>query len=252
MVYTSCPYNNCEDLTKEVKIAYKNKLKTPVQINVEPDHIEIVAYLEAAPSMLKPYKSKKGVVDESKTFMDVAVNGIKRNWNNSYELDWVKNQEIPVKVKIIRKDKHPYEKGQRFVKIRRTNISGTSFVMSQPYRWAWGLIKNRGMLESFTLNWSVTNPGTINLNRYIYMPNYEQAAAHEFGHVLGLGDAYDAHYRFGYEAPNTKQFIMNQNKKVQPQEITMVLRAHQTNRMQYFPRKFNFKNWMRAIKDFLS
>ena len=76
------------------------------------------------------------------------------------------------------------------------------------------------------------------MKKYKNLYRFEQVAAHEFGHVLGLGDAYDAHYRFFYQLPNVSSYMMCYNRKVQDQEVEMLLRAHLTRRMQYFPYKF--------------
>jgi len=52
-------------------------------------------------------------------------------------------------------------------------------------------------LEKVLDNWTIKNPGQV------WLYDAEKDAAHEFGHLLGLGDAYGANYRFFSEAPNT-------------------------------------------------
>ena len=72
-------------------------------------------------------------------------------------------------------------------------------------------------------------------------------AAHEFGHVLGLGDAYAANYRFYYEAPGTKNYMMNRNVRVSEEEVQMVLKAHKTGKMQYFPMEVSLKRFFKGL-----
>ncbi len=72
--------------------------------------------------------------------------------------------------------------------------------------------------------------------------------AHEFGHILGLGDAYDAFYRFFYSAPGTDSYMMRFNRKVAPEEILMCMKAHRTGRMQYFPCVFDLETVLTRIK----
>ena len=67
---------------------------------------------------------------------------------------------------------------------------------------------------------------------------FAEIEAHEAGHTLGIGDAYGANYRFFYETPGTGNYMMCHSRRVQPEELEMVFRAHLTNRMQYFPWKF--------------
>lgn len=242
-------YKQTDDLSTAFHIKYDKPYKAPVRLTLDKDTILMEVYVQPAKNMLQTYESRKGIKDENLTYMDVAVNGIKRNWEKDFDCYWFSGGPIHMKVKINRKDKNPSsDKRQRYFKIRRTSLTHTSFVMSPPYRWLWGLFKSKFQLESFGLNWSKYNPGTINLNKYKYKSTFEQTAAHEFGHVLGLGDAYDAFYRFGYEVPGTETYMMNNNIHVNPEELLMVLLAHQTNHMQYFPRKFNLKSFLNSIR----
>jgi hypothetical protein len=74
-------------------------------------------------------------------------------------------------------------------------------------------------------------------------------AAHEAGHLFGIGDAYAAIYRFYDAAPGTAHYMMHSNYAVQPEEGLMMLRAHVSGRMQFFPRSFN---WHRFRKGFIA
>ncbi len=54
--------------------------------------------------------------------------------------------------------------------------------------------------EKAVYNWAMENPGQM----WLYNP---EDAAHEFGHLLGLGDAYAVDYRMNYEADDTMQTV---------------------------------------------
>jgi hypothetical protein len=117
-------------------------------------------------------------------------------------------------------------------------------VVSPWYRRIWGIFKT-GQLESLGTNWSIKQPGRMVLPpaEHIGINRFEHIAAHEAGHLFGLGDAYGAVYRFFYEAPGTRYFMMNSNYRVHSREIVMLLEAHQTARMQFFPRKWGWKQF---------
>jgi len=119
-------------------------------------------------------------------------------------------------------------------------------VRSPIYRLYWGFFRY-GHLETIGTNWVPEQPGHMILP---YMDDPGQVmriAAHEAGHLFGIGDAYAAIYRFYDAAPGTAHYMMHSNYAVQPEEILMMLRAHVTGRMQFFPRSFN---WRRFRKGF--
>ena len=170
------------------------------------------------------------------TYADCAVNGIVQYWGDA-----------GFTVNIIRvplKDKRPH------INILPAKMTGTSYVMSRWWRWGWGMFTHTLHPETFMINWSRRHPGNIHLNLRIGsgQERFMCVAAHEFGHILGLGDAYAAHYRFYYEAPGTKGYIMNNNKQVSPEEVEMVRKAQATGRMQFFPMKFSARNVIEGMR----
>ena len=75
----------------------------------------------------------------------------------------------------------------------------------------------------------------------------KQVAAHEAGHLFGLGDAYGAWYRFFCAAPNTEDYMMHYNIQVHTQEIAMLIRAYVKNKAQFFPRRFNLRIFIKGM-----
>lgn len=201
--------------------------KRALPVTVDGD--KITAYIEFHPLLLNKAK------DSDLTYADMCEEGIKKYWTEG-------GFEVKL-IKVNKGDKRPH------IKILPANVSKTSYVMSPWWRWIWGLFTTFHP-EVFMLNWSPRNPGNIHLNLKTYSTSkwFMRVSAHEFGHVLGLGDAYNAPYRFFYEAPGTEDYMMNHNRHVSPVEAQMVKRAHETGRMQYFPMKFSPKLIFAGIK----
>ena len=241
---------------EDFKISYRNKLKNPVTIELLENKIVITAHIKFSKNLLEPYAlvntgfRKKGEEPkpEGYTYADAAIEGIKDSWGKEYILPG-REEPVKVEVNLVRFDDPDakFNPKQRFFTMRYSKVSDTSFVSSQPWRWVWGLFGYLS-LESTMLNWSRTFPGIINMKKYKFLPTFKKTCAHEFGHILGIGDAYGARYRFYYEVPDSTGYMMNNNVEVQPEELMMVLRAHQTGRMQYFPIVFNFKTYFDGLK----
>lgn len=171
---------------------------------------------------------------DGRTYAELICEGIKRHWSGRYELGDPEHPDlltVTVVIQIVR------NKPAVPVKIRRLLVM-PAHVISPFYRRLWGILRT-GQLESLGHNWSPCQPGMI------IMPPYENAdqvgriAAHEMGHIFGIGDAYAAIYRFYAAAPGTQNYMMHSNRQVQPHEIRMLLRAHSSGRMQFFPKRWN-------------
>ena len=173
--------------------------------------------------------------DWEMTYADACCAGIKKYWEEA---------GFSVDIRRIEKgNKRPH------ICVVPAKMTNTSYVMSRWWRWGWGLFRSSFHPESFMINWSRRHPGNIHLNlrRKYTKDRFMRVAAHEFGHILGLGDAYDAHYRFYYEVPGTENYMMNSNIRVSEEEAQMVRRAQQTGKMQYFPIKFSAKHFFKRL-----
>lgn len=268
MFFRKSSLSTSDSLRSHYPVTYKHLWRYPVQVHVEEHQIHIIAHLKFSNKFLTPYINKvdKGQTPghdpfltkkpEGFTFADAVCEGIIKNWGRKYDFDWYSYEGrhvFPVKVTIIRHDEvisgkceQEVSPKQRYVRVQPSPFfMPSSFVMSYPWRWLWGIPFNLSP-ESIALNWSPKHPGVINLKRYYSLRRFEQVAAHEFGHVLGIGDAYDAHYRFFYQAPEVTSYMMCYNNTVNPIELEMVLKAHLRKRMQYFPFKFNLKRYLKG------
>lgn len=121
-----------------------------------------------------------------------------------------------------------------------------SHVGSPLWRRVWGVLKY-GQLEAMGWNWSLGSPGYMCVNSALAAPSLKRVAAHEFGHILGLGDAYGAFYRFYDEYPDARHYLMFSNGALSDEEFAMFLKAHTVNRAQFFPKRFS---WARIKKGF--
>ena len=172
---------------------------------------------------------------EDKTYADLCKEGIRKYWS-----------EGGFTVELI---EVPKDDPQPHVNVVPAKLTGTSYVMSRWWRWGWGLFRSSFHPESVMINWSRKHPGNIHLNlrSKSSVDWFMRVSAHEFGHILGLGDAYAAHYRFYYEAPGTRDYMMNSNRKVSPEEADMVRKAQATGKMQYFPIRFSAKRYFKKL-----
>lgn len=123
-----------------------------------------------------------------------------------------------------------------------------SHVRSSPFFSLWGIFRY-GHPETLGFNWFPQHPGSIFLDSTRNQSILENIAAHELGHTLGLADAYGAWYRAFYEAPNTRNYLMNSNLRLHEEELVMMLRAQATGRMQFFPVEFSLKHISKGFSE---
>ncbi|NLP14225.1 MAG: hypothetical protein GX383_07120, partial [Clostridium sp.] len=220
------------------------------------------------------------------TYAEVIADGITRNWAGNFS---VYGKDVSVYTSIYSKNPNPNKKfykgyfspKQRFLNVRV--VKGTSFNIKIPGGPTITLPNERklGMADHENLNfgpnmllnkekdifdWSIENASSFTVydtykdGRTVSEYNFAQISAHEFGHVLGIGDAYNAGYRggssviaegTGFYAPQNYTVedrygnkyrvkvpdddMMICNKKVSSTDIMMVLDAWTQGRIQYFP-----------------
>jgi hypothetical protein len=262
-------------LERRYPIRYRWPSRIPVQLHIVGNKLRIRFFVHYHKSMLDNFPGT------DITYADIAEAGIRSNWTGKYSFPWLaddgyeramarasfrvlKNEEDPsdadtipsqpsvrVSMEFIRYGTRKQNRRfplQKYFRVRLARGSlFASHVISPPWRWYWGFFRSLE-IESLYLNWSRQHPGNITLQQTKSRHAFQQTCAHEIGHLLGLGDAYAANYRFFYEAPGTGSYMMCHNRRVQPEEIEMVLKSHMTNRMHYFPKEFRAKTFVTGIR----
>lgn len=244
--------SNAEDVRSAADPG-RNAGDKPVHIQIDGNLIRIdclVRYNKRALST----GPRAGLSDTSSaTYADLIEAGIVQAWSGVYPIS-LPGHSGPIEV-IVRLHRAgqpcfiPKSGGrQRSVLIRvRPMLLMPAHVISPMYRRIWGILRT-GQLESLGLNWSPRHPGSIILPVYDQPSLVKSVAAHEAGHIFGIGDAYAAIYRFYSEAPGTRAYMMNSNQAVQAEEILMLLRAQQAGRMQFFPRRWHTRTFLLGLK----
>lgn len=264
-----------QTLEQRYPIRYRHPERVPVQHIITGNKLKIRFFIRYSPKMLVFFPGT------NITYADIFEAGVRINWAGMYPLEWMADDgfelaKAKASFRVLTEDNNPsdrdvtpnppsarvtvefirhgsseainYYSKQRFFKVSFTLLSSfPAHVMSPPWRWYWGFFRYY-QVESTQLNWSKKWPGRVSLQKELSRHSFQQTSAHEIGHLLGIGDAYGANYRFFYEAPNTGNFMMCHNRRVQPQELEMTLTAHLTNRMQYFPKKFVPKIFIAGLR----
>lgn len=241
----------------------------PIEVKLTPEGLLIDCLLVYNRRALD-LPEKEG--EKAPSLASAIEKGIRAHWSGSWPLcpslsealallseqkkapfDLTSRQALEVKLRIERIDcgrltpalfslKRSLTRQRRPVRIYvRPSLLLPAHVASPLHRRLWGIFKS-GQIESIGLNWSPRQPG------YMVIPSQTPAwrlagvAAHEAGHLFGLGDAYEAWYRFYFASPGTEGYMMRDNGKVQTEELAMLIRAQATGRMQYFPKQFRLSS----------
>lgn len=232
----------------------------PVTITLVANRLEIKAnvHFEARALMLHP---TYGVA-----YADLIEAGIRRKWSCDLSIDARLHQalhdfsnrdaaatRLPAEgeiLHVVTKIYRDREGAALRLRLAKTAIL-PSHVGSPLWRRGWGVLRNP-RLESMGLNWSRKHRGTMTMVPYDQAWQIESVAAHEFGHLLGIGDAYGAIYRYYDVVPDSENTLMRNNHAVSTRELAMVLDAQRTNKMQYFPKQFRWSQFKAGFKSDLN
>ncbi len=227
-------------LADHYNIVYRHSDRTPILLRISGNRLVIdccFSYNRRALRLFRPLPEQ--------TAADLIEAGIRQAWSGVYRLNLTGSEdEFPVFVQVvIHRDRR-----RRPVRIcLKRLLIRPAHVISPVWRRIWGVFKT-GQLESMGTNWAPTHPGKMILPIGLSPVTLRQIAAHEAGHLFGLGDAYGAVYRFYHGVQGKERYMMYSNQEVHPEEIVMLLNAHQTGRMQFFPRSWNTTRFVQGLR----
>jgi len=224
-------------LADQLKIRYRHPAQTPIQLLIEDNRITIDCCVRYN------WRALQTSSENGECQADLIEAGIQQAWSGQYQLDWPEQTE-PVSVEVV----FHRDERRRPVRIGLHRLFlMPAHVISPLWRRLWGVLKT-GQFESMGTNWSLQHPGRMVLPLGLDTYQLKSIAAHEAGHLFGLGDAYAAIYRFYYGVPGKEAYMMYSNRLVQAEEVSMLLCAHQTGRMQFFPRRWNGRDFIKGFK----
>ena len=239
----------------------------PVKLERTGNKVAVTAFINFKGN----YADKR--LDTGYTYGEAAAASIETKWSGDF---LIYGRKINVVTKVFSNSTSPNNvlkpaicsNGQRFLTIKIIGGTIASKIMRSHEKLSWiGILKNDETITS----WSITkssNPIVIyvtenfqgnNPYKLIDKSSFEGLVAHEFGHALGLGDAYNAGYRggkfpwsldglyapgnyevrdktgkaFSVSVPNDDMMIYN--GKVSDNDMRMVLEAYATGVQQLFP-----------------
>jgi hypothetical protein len=245
----------------------------PIKLERTGNNVTITAYI----TFKGNYAEKK--LDAGYTYGEAAASSIEKKWSGDFMIYGCK---INVATRVFSSSRSPNNVlrpaaggiGQRFLKIKIIGGTIASKIMRSHERLSWtGILKNDETISVWSVAKS-SSPIVIyvtenfqgsNPYKLIGKSSFEGLAAHEFGHALGLGDAYNAGYRggklpwtldgfyapksyavrdksgkiFSVSVPDNDMMLYNGN--VSDNDMRMVLEAYETGVQQFFPR--GSKEW---------
>jgi hypothetical protein len=232
---------------------------SPVKVTRNGNEINIAANINFTGDAMEIFPGT------NKTYADV-VEGILNHWDNlafvGTNYDFGVGTNITVNTTITRKYNTPQDGLVRYFEVHVDNDEAGVLGITKIPIIGIEIDRQVSNMKSGKGGWSVSNPGKITIYKaynddpdYTYN-QYGGVAAHEFGHILGIGDAYGyppgatpelmAKYDNRPEAPLSplevpSGDIMRSNRFVTANDIEMVWEAWKTNKWQYFVDYYNYK-----------
>ncbi len=161
---------------------------------------------------------------------------------------FVSEENNPGRIPLVRFAHRVLQGGRRPLLIYVKGLKyRPSHVQSSFLRRGWGIFRD-GHVISLGFNWHYRWPGLIRLAGSRSAPVFKREAAHEFGHTMGLADAYVVWYR-SYEAyPGSENYLMHSNRELSPEEIRMMFQAQASGRLQHFPYKWSWEKFRQGFR----
>ena len=237
----------------------------PIKVVRTENNVNITAYINYTGD-----KANDKVTGSTFTFAEIASHGIMVNWSGSNFN--VYGQNINIETKVYSNNYSPNNILNPVMTNSRQEFMEVKIKEPNAVEKALGIRSNAMIMdltkginsEKALLNWHIGNIGSITLFDYNETSSsFADTAAHEFGHKLGLGDAYNAGYRGGtapwkydgYYAPKSydvqddtgtvyKVSVPDDdmmlcdsryNLRVTDNNVRMMLEAWEQNKLQEFP-----------------
>jgi len=223
----------------------------PVQVIRKGNQITITAYVE----FIGDWNQEADFLGRKFSYAQLAVMGIKNNWSGYYEGseydlfgDYEKvHVNVNINAEYIENGELGFgtsRRGQRYLPIyictskddgeeHRAHTEGNASYEK------WNVRNKNNKMFLHNHIYCSTDEGVVDY--YYSSSNFMQVAAHEFGHILGLGDAYKTEHQSEaadtYEIPFNEPWkgdMMRNDGYVTPNDIEMMLEAWKMNAWQAF------------------
>ncbi len=214
------------------KLSEKNSPRNPTYIEIKGNDITVTTYINFSGDADKIFPGT------NKTYAQVAARGIETTWTTDIigtDYDFTPGLKGTVTTKVyyaLSGIPFSVRGNQKYLSVRIYDQAGVSRSGSYNNFWSWSLA-DPGIIEIYSDDSRNNNPP---YNEEFY----SNVAAHEFGHTLGLSDAYLENNEGKVLAGNaeiSKKGIMYGAPKynyVHSNDIEMILEAFSANQKQYY------------------
>ena len=233
------------------KLSSKNNINNPLYITINKNDVEVTAYVRFLGDANDVYTNSNNtcatiLADAIEDFWNVSIDGNKDDFLTGIKGRFKINviYEVPGESYYTRPE-------QKYLYIRVDNDNPDLWdVVSKYVSGSGGHVSNLDGKYTYE-NWSMKNQSLVTMYRMyqnrdgstdLYSEDtYRLVVAHEFGHMLGLADAYFRDSDGEYYCKETSEVpiddIMRQGKwpySVKMNDLEMVLKAFEENKFQYF------------------
>ena len=218
------------------KLSEKNSPRNPTYIEIKGNDITVTTYINFSGDADKIFPGT------NKTYAQVAAEGIESIWTTTFSggklggvvYDFVPGLKGSVTTKVyyaLSSIPFSVRGNQKYLSVRIYDQAGISRSGSHNPFWSWSLA-DPGIIEMYSDDSRNNNPPYTEAE-------YRFVAAHEFGHTLGLSDAYPA-ANDGNKIINNAEIgrdgIMYSNiaAVIYSNDIEMILESFSVNQKQYY------------------
>ncbi|MDR0569952.1 MAG: InlB B-repeat-containing protein [Clostridiales Family XIII bacterium] len=219
--------------TLEDELNLQSKLTDPIYLDVNRNTVNIYAHLAIRGNGADVASQDPN--GGTATYRELVIQGINGEWSGDY---WMNGRWVTVNMNAVDYNdgqSRIYDAKQKFVDVEIVNKAGRGNVH-------WGLSWSTtkvGKMTLYTTDEGWTTPMSVSRFKYV--------AAHELGHNMGLGDAYEKDgYFFGLfgsrnepplNAVNKNDLMWVSEGTASVVDLSMIFQSHSTGKVQEFPQK---------------